>query len=144
MALRGSFVLLLLLGSQGKTSATMLNGDGKTVNDVAIFYSASDEYLRNIVQHLEDMFLANRPRNNNVPKDISEVYVNPLPLDTDKITLSEGSISDVWNISTQIVGAIFVDVNSDSLFLSSFLEGLAIPAIGIFQIKGQPRTQVIR
>ena len=90
----------------------------------------------------------NRPRSKIIlEQEASEVYVNPLPIDSNKIAFSQvgargGSLSQIWNISSQTLGAIFVDVNVDVLYISSLLEELDLPTIGIFQSEGQPRTQV--
>ena len=147
MTSRSIFLLLILLVTQ-RESILALYSNGKTVSDVVIFYNASSRYMRNIVQRAESLFLANRPRSKiSLEQEASEVYVNPLPIDSNKIALSQNgasgeSLSQIWNISSQTLGAIFVDVNFDALYTSSLLEELDFPTIGIFQSEGQPRTQV--
>ena len=149
MNFRGIFLLLILLRTQGET-ITALSSNWKTVTEVVIFHNASNRHIRNIVQRAESLFLANGPRSKIIlQQEASKVYVNPLPFDSSKIELSQvgasgGSLSQIRNISLQILGAIFVDINSDALYASSLLEELAIPTIGIFQSEGQPRSQVYR
>lgn len=145
MAFRSNFLFFVLMGIQ-RRCATMVRDDRETVN-VAVFFNASDRYLPRIIQNTEDMFRASRLENNLQQNENSlKVSVSPRWLDASKIGHSHIGLNDslyeMWNISSQIQGAIFVDINSDSLFGSSFLERLAVPTIGIFQRKEQPQTQV--
>lgn len=145
MAFRCNLLLFVLLGIQRKTTtAATGRADHETIN-IGIFFNASDRFLRSIVQNSEDMFLISQQANNPQNKS-SKLYVTPRRIDAtnigqNQIGLNE-SLFNIGNISSQIKGAIFVDINSDSLFLSSFLERSGIPAIGIFQSSEQLRTQV--
>ena len=111
----------------------------RKLSDVVIFYNASSRYMQNIVQRAESLFLTNRPRSRIIlEQETSEVHVNLFPFDSNKIVLSQicasgGSLSQIWNISSQILGAIFVETNVDALYISSLLEKLDFPTIGIFQ-----------
>lgn len=114
-----------------------------TVN-IAIFYNVSDRYMPNILQNAEDMLLADRRKENS--RGI--VYLNrrrfnEAEMYSGHIGLNH-SLFEMWNLSSRIHGAIFVDISSYSLFLSSMLEQLSIPTIGIFQSREQPRTRVRR
>ena len=122
MTSRSIFLLLILLVIQRESIlASYSNGKTVSVSDVVIFYNASSRYMRNIVQRAESLFLANRPRSKiSLDQEASEVYVNPLPIDSNKIALSQigasgGSLSQIWNISSQTLGAIFVDVDRKSV-----------------------------
>lgn len=140
-----NLLFFVLLGIQRKTAtAATERADGEIIN-IAIFFNESDRYLKSIVQNAEDMFLVNQHANNLQNKSL-KLYITPWRLDATDIEQSEvglnESLTDLGNISSQIKGAIFVDINSDSLFLSSFLERSGIPTIGLFQSSGQRRTQV--
>lgn len=140
-----NLLFFVLLGIRRKTAtAATERADGEIIN-IAIFFNASDRYLKSIVQNAEDMFLVNQYENNLQNKSL-KLYITLWRLDATDIEQSEvglnESLTDLGNISSQIKGAIFVDINSDSLFLSSFLERSGIPTIGLFQSSGQRRTQV--
>lgn len=115
--------------------------------DIAVFYNASDRYMGNILQTAEAKFLASRRQKNQLGEFLN-VYINLRWFNEAEITGSHtglnNSLFDMRNISSQIQGAIFVDISNTSLFLSSIFERSSIPAIGIFQSRGQPRTQVWR
>ena len=98
--------------------------------------------MPNILQNAEDMFLADRREENS--RGI--VYLNRMRFNAAEmygghIGLNH-SLFEMWNVSSQIHGAIFIDISSYSLFLSSMLEQSSIPTIGIFQSREQPRTLV--
>ena len=120
--------------------------ENATVN-IAIFYNASDRYMGNILQTAEAKFLASRRQKNQLGEFLN-VYLNLRWFNESEITGSQtglnNSLFDMRNISSQIQGAIFVDISSKSLFLSSIFERSSIPVVGIFQSGGQPRTQVWR
>lgn len=145
MAFRGNLLVFFLLGIQRKISIAVTDrADGEIIN-IGIFFNASDRFLRSIVQNAKDNFLVNQ-RENNIQNGNLTFYDNPWWQDVtnsgrSQISLND-SLSDVWNISSKIQGAIFVDINSDSIFLSSLLERSGIPTIGVFQSSEQPRTQV--
>ena len=113
----------------------------RKLSDVVIFYNASSRYMQNIVQRAESLFLTNRPRSRIIlEQETSEVHVNLFPFDSNKIVLSQicasgGSLSQIWNISSQILGAIFVETNVDALYISSLLEKLDFPTIGSFKAR---------
>lgn len=145
MAFRGNLLVFFLLGIQRKISIAVTDrADGEIIN-IGIFFNASDRFLRSIVQNAEDNFLVNQ-RENNIQNGNLTFYDNPWWQDVTNSGRSQiglnDSLSDVWNISSKIQGAIFVDINSDSIFLSSLLERSGIPTIGVFQSSEQPRTQV--
>lgn len=145
MAFRGNLLVFFLLGIQRKISIAVTDrADGEIIN-IGIFFNASDRFLRSIVQNAKDNFLVNQ-RENNIQNGNLTFYDNPWWQDVTNSGRSQiglnDSLSDVWNISSKIQGAIFVDINSDSIFLSSLLERSGIPTIGVFQSSEQPRTQV--
>ena len=115
-----------------------------TVN-IAVFYDASDRYIQNVLQNAENMFITGRreknPRNVKFNLHITLRWVDEAEFARSQIGLNH-SLFDRWNISSPIHGAIFVDINGNSLFVSSILERSGIPTVGIFQTREQPRTQV--
>lgn len=143
MDFRSNLLIFVLLGVQRQTITTT-KADGETIN-IAIFFNVSDLYLRRIVQSTGDRFLVNQQRN-SLKNENLKFSVKPTWFDSANISESriglDSSLSDIRNISSNIKGAIFVDINRDTLFLASFLERSGIPAIGIFQSSEQPRTQV--
>jgi len=143
MAVCNILLFFVLLGSHLKGITTHKNG---TVN-IAIFYNASDPYIPKILQNAEDMFLASG-QDKNQRNERPGVYINWRWIHEAEIAGSqiglEHSLLDVWNISSRIHGGIFVDINSNTVFLSAVLERSAIPTVGIFQSREQPRTQVRR
>ena len=142
MAFCDILVLLAWLVSHFKGITTREN----TTVDIAIFYNASDRYLANILQKAEAKFLASRREKNQLGEFLN-VYINLRRFNEAGITGSQtglnNSLFDMRNISSQIQGSIFVDINSNSLFLSSIFEQSSISAVGIFQSRGQRRTQVL-
>ena len=146
MAFRGNILVLFLLGIQRKISIAVADrADGKININIAIFFNASDRFLRSIVQNSKDNFLAYQRENNLLNENLT-FYDNPWWRDVTnsgrrQIGLND-SLSVVWNMSSKIQGAIFVDIDSDSIFLSSLLERSGIPTIGVFQRSEQLRTQV--
>ena len=145
MEIRGNILVFFLLGIQRKICIAVSDrADGEIIN-IAIFFNASDRFLRSIVQNSKDNFLANQGEDNMQNGNLT-FYNNPRWQDVANSGLREiglkDSLSVVWNISSKIQGAIFVDINSDSIFLSSLLERLGIPTIGVFQRSEQLRTQV--
>ena len=146
MAFRGNVLVFFLLGIQQKNCIAVADpADGKININIAIFFNASDRFLRSIVQNSKDNFLASQ-RGNNLLNENLTFYDNPwwqdvTNSDRSQIALND-SLSVVWNISSKIQGAIFVDINSDSIFLASLLERSGIPTIGAFQRGEQLRTQV--
>jgi len=146
MAFRGIILVFFLLGIQRKVSTAVTDpADGKININIAIFFNASHRFLRSIVQNSKDNFLANQ-RENNLPNENLTFCDNPWWKDTTNSGRSQIGINDslsvVWNMSSKIHGAIFVDINSDSIFQSSLLERSGIPTIGVFQRSEQLRTQV--
>lgn len=145
MAFRSIILVFFLLGIQRKICIAVTDlADGEIIN-IAIFFNASDRFLRSIVQNSKDNFLVNQ-RENNMQNEKLTLYDYSRWLDVassghSKIGLN-GSLSLVWNMSSRIQGAVFVDINSNSMFLSSLLERSGIPTIGVFQRSEQPRTQV--
>ena len=146
MAFRGNILVFFLLGIQRKISIAVADrADGKININIAIFFNASDRFLRSIVQNSKDNFLAYQRENNLLNENLT-FYDNPWWRDVTnsgrrQIGLND-SLSVVWNMSSKIQGAIFVDIDSDSIFLSSLLERSGIPTIGVFQRSEQLRTQV--
>lgn len=146
MAFRGNVLVFFLLGIQQKNCIAVADRAYEKINiNIAIFFNASDRFLRSIVQNSKDNFLASQQGNNLLNENLT-FYDNPWWRDMthsgrSKIGLND-SLSVVWNISSNIQGAIFVDINSDSIFLSSLLERSGIPTIGAFQRSEQLRTQV--
>ena len=60
MAFRGNILVFFLLGIQRKLSTAVTDpADGKININIAIFFNASDRFLRSIVQNSKDNFLAN-------------------------------------------------------------------------------------
>jgi len=145
MAFCGIILVFFLLGIQRKNCIAVTDRpDGEIIN-IAIFFNASDRFLRSIVQKTKDNFLVNQQKNNMHSEKLT-LYDYSRWLDMgnsgySKIGLN-GSLSLVWNMSSRIQGAVFVDINSNSMFLSSLLERSGIPTIGVFQRSEQPRTQV--
>ena len=141
MAFRGNILVFILLGIQRKISIAVTDrADGKMNINIAIFFNASNRFLHSIVQNSKENFLVNQREN------YLTFYDNPWWQDMTSSSRSQiglnDSLSVVWNISSKIQGAIFVDINSDSIFLSSLLERSGIPTIGVFQRSEQLRTQV--
>lgn len=138
------FLVLILQEIHSLTAATTAT-ENVTV-EIAIFYNSSSRYINSILQNANDMFLASRQELKRTPKKTSNVEINIQWLDETEVagsyTSDNNSFLDKWNNSLQVQGAIFVDINRKSLFLSSLLESLAIPTVGIFQTSEQPRTQV--
>ena len=146
MAFRGNILVFFLLGIHQKICIAVTDrADGKININIAIFFNASDRVLRSIVQNSKDNFLASQ-RGKNLLNENLTIYDNPWWQDMTNSGRSQiglnDSLSVVWNISSKIQGAIFVDINSDSIFLSSLLERSGIPTIGAFQSSDQLRTQV--
>jgi len=146
MAFCGSILVFFLLGIQRKISIAVTDrADGEISINIAIFFNASDRFLHSIVQNSKENFLVNQPENNLLNENIT-FYDNPWWRDMTNSGRSQiglnDSLSIVWNISSKIQGAIFVDINSDSTFLSSLLERSGIPTIGVFQRSEQLRTQI--
>jgi len=145
MAFRGIILVFFLLGIQRKNCIAVTDrADGEIIN-IAIFFNASDPFLRSIVQNSKDNFLVNQQKNNMHSEKLT-LYDYSRWLDLansghSKIGLN-GSLSLVWNMSSRIQGAVFVDISSNSMFFSSLLERSGIPTIGVFQRSEQPRTQV--
>ena len=143
MDFRNNLLIFVLLGAQRQTITTT-TADGETIN-IAIFFNVSDLYLRRIVQNAEDRFFVNQQQNSRRNEKLT-FSVKPSWFDSANISESriglDSSLSDIRNISSNVKGAIFVDINRDTLYLASFLERSGIPTIGIFQSSEQPRTQV--
>lgn len=146
MAFCGIILVFFLLGIQRKNCIAVTDRpDGEIIN-IAIFFNASDRFLRSIVQNSKDNFLVNQQKNNMHSEkltlyDSSSRWLDVANSGHSKIGLN-GSLSLVWDMSSRIQGAVFVDINSNSMFLSSLLERSGIPTIGVFQRSEQPRTQV--
>ena len=98
--------------------------------------------MPNILQNAEDMFLTchqeKKPRKENLNVQINRQWLDEAEIAGNEIRITH-SLFNVWNISLRTQGAIFVDINSNSLFLSSMLERSAIPTVGIFQTREQQR-----
>lgn len=138
--------LFLVLILQEIHSLTVSTATENVAVEIAIFYNSSSRYMNSILQNANDMFLASRQELKRTPKKTSNVEINIRWLDETEVagsyTSYNNSFLDRWSNSLQVQGAIFVDINSKSLFLSSLLESSAIPTVGIFQTGEQPRTQV--
>ena len=141
MGIFSIWLVFVLLGTDLKPATAHNN----VTVEISIFYNASDRYMPNILQNAEDMFLTchqeKKPRKENLNVQINRQWLDEAEIAGNEIRITH-SLFNVWNISLRTQGAIFVDINSNSLFLSSMLERSAIPTVGIFQTREQQRTQV--
>ena len=141
MAFCSACILLVILGTQLKTITSLEN---QTAN-IAILFNTSDRYLVSVVQAAEELFFA-RQRKTSARQESITIY--PSRLNSDRTRNNRVGVNNSLfyirnlNCSMQFQGAVFVKVDSDSIFLSSIMDTLDVPTVGIFQLKPPPRTRV--
>ena len=123
-------------------SAKSASPSGKCSVYIAVVVNATESHLSNsvgvAVQRFHSMQREISTRQEKVMVWPSSLRIANTAKNRDGVN---ESLYNMRNLSTEFHGAIFVEIDRNSLFFSSFVERFKVPAIGIFHIDGQPRTQ---
>ena len=111
--------------------------------DVNIFVKNNDTEMRYIVQEATGLF---HLENGNISLKNGEgkIQVNLRTVSYNEVISSIFTLDQdlVFNITVSLRSAIFVQISNHEIFLSSLMEGSNIVAVGLFQTKANPFSQV--